>query len=70
MSGSKRSIVRRNSSGDAAAHAWGEHDVGYDTGNRNTSRDSPANSSGRRLSKKGAAAIIPSMIWWASSTKP
>ena len=28
MSGSKRSIVRRNSSGDAAAHACGEHDVG------------------------------------------
>ena len=28
MSGSKRSSVRRNSSGEAAAHAWGEHDVG------------------------------------------
>ncbi len=28
MSGSKRSSVRRNSSGDAAAHACGEHDVG------------------------------------------
>ena len=27
-SGSKWSIERRNSSGDAAAHAWGEHEVG------------------------------------------
>src|SRR5581483_8542918 len=26
--GSNRSNVRRNSSDDAAAHAWGEHDVG------------------------------------------
>ena len=70
MSGSNRSTVRRNSSGDAAAQAWGEHDVGYDTGKRNCERDSPANSSGKRLSKNGAAAISPSMIWWASSTKP
>ena len=28
MSGSKRNSVRRNSSGDAAAQAWGEHEVG------------------------------------------
>ena len=28
MSGSNRNSVRRNSNGDAAAHACGEHDVG------------------------------------------
>ena len=28
MSGSNRNSVRKNSNGDAAAHACGEHDVG------------------------------------------
>ena len=47
--------------GAAAAHAWGEHETGYGTGNGETSRSKPQSRSGRRKSGK---------CWAASNTRP
>ena len=69
-SGSKRNIVRRNRSGDAAAQACGEHEVGYGTGKPTSPRGVPANSSGSRLPNHADASTSPSITWCASATNP
>ena len=63
--GSRRRIVRRNSSGLAAAHAWGEHDDGYGTGNGTSSRARPLKSSGSRKPWYLAASSMATITLWA-----
>ncbi len=48
VSGSRPSRDRMVWIGAAEAHAWGEHEVGKGTGDRQSARLKPANSSGRR----------------------
>src|SRR5271155_2987363 len=62
--------VLRSQNGDAAAQAWGEHDVGEGTGIGNAARGKPQKSPGSRPPKASAASKSPVVTALACSTKP
>ena len=68
-SGSNRNIVRRNSSGEAAAHACGEHEVGYVTGNPTSPRRA-REELGKQVAEIRRRVDEASITRCASSTKP
>src|SRR5580704_15516734 len=68
--GSNRSSVRSSRNGAAAAHACGEHEVGYATGAAKSERSNPQNSSGSLPPNLSAASRIPPAICCACGTNP
>src|SRR5580700_5465990 len=68
--GSNRSSVRSSRNGAAAAHACGEHEVGYPTGAEKSERSNPQNSSGSLPPNLSAASSIPPAICCACGTNP
>src|SRR5581483_10399035 len=73
--GVRSSRLVSNKSGAPAAHAWGRDAVGNATGTDVSGRGNPANTSGSRCSKYGAAArievaIAPAASWWPYRARP